>query len=201
MNNQPTGKPKCAGERHPPGWKSHSNPIIGSRRSRRTCQNRGTAWQRIQGRWRSRKSNNTKRQHVNKQRKMGHSPVLQGDGSHNRRVVTHHGHMKTVTSIGKEGQSKTKPTNREARCGTTARARRHHGVENERGGGSHNSNGDESEKRCRIGDPNRKTLQEGRFARNTKRDLPNRPGQRNWGRGKIRLGRPESQQVLRIGCT
>ena len=27
------------------------------------------------------------------------------------------------------------------------------------------------------------------------------PGQRNWGRGKIRLGRPGSQQVLHIGCT
>ena len=65
-------------------------------------------WQRIQGRWRSRRLNNTKRATVNKQRKTGHSPVLQGDGSHNRRVVTHHGHTKTVTAIGKEGKLKNK---------------------------------------------------------------------------------------------
>ena len=71
---------------------------------------------------RSRHSNNTKKATVNKQRKTGHSPVLQGDRSHNRRVVTHHGHTKTVTAVGKEGKSKTKPANREARCGTTARA-------------------------------------------------------------------------------
>ena len=43
MNNQTMGKPKRAGEWHPPGWKSHSDPIIRSRRSRRTRQNRGTA--------------------------------------------------------------------------------------------------------------------------------------------------------------
>ena len=54
--------------------KSHSDPIIGSGRSRRTCQNRGTAWQRIRGRWRSRQSNNTKRRHVNKQRKQDTVP-------------------------------------------------------------------------------------------------------------------------------
>ena len=73
--------------------------------------------------------------------------------------------------LGKEGQSKTKTANREARCGTTALARRHHGVENERGGGSHNLNRDESKKLSRIGagDPYRKTPQEDRFARNTKR--------------------------------
>ena len=44
VNNQMTGKPKRAGEWLPPVMeKSHSDPIIGSRRSRRTRQNRGTA--------------------------------------------------------------------------------------------------------------------------------------------------------------
>ena len=43
VNNQLTGKPKRTREWHPPGWKSHSDPIIGSRRSRRTCQNSALA--------------------------------------------------------------------------------------------------------------------------------------------------------------
>ena len=43
MNNQPTGKPKRAGERHPLGWKKPLRPHNRIPMVERTCQNRGTA--------------------------------------------------------------------------------------------------------------------------------------------------------------
>ena len=51
-----------------------------------------------------------------------HRPALQVDGSHNRRVVTHRGHMKNGNLSGMKGNVKTTPTNRDDRCGTTSLA-------------------------------------------------------------------------------
>ena len=110
--------------------------------------------------------------------------------------------MKTVTTIGKEGKSKTKPANREANVEQQVVPQRHHAVENARGGGSHNStetslkSGAESKPDTRIAKPRNKTVSHvtRRKIYSTARDKGTS------GEGRSDSG-DQSQQVPRRGCT